>query len=102
MSAHVLLKLLKELGKNASLTFYLCFLMSLIKSIIQELNSSFYLSYDPKTTLKLRFLHENAKILPKIHNVITAIDAMLPKSVNHKCFIDFNTWHYITCRCDVI
>ena len=47
MSAHVLLKLLKELGKNASLTFYLCFLMSLIKSIIQELNSSFYLSYDP-------------------------------------------------------
>ena len=27
---------------------------------------------------------------------------MLPKSVNHLWFINYNTWHYITAACDVM
>ena len=56
-------------------------------SIIQvwSKNDSFYLSYDPKTTLKTRFLHENAKILPYIwrEGITDVIYIVLSKSVNH-------------------
>ena len=48
------------------------------------MNVIFYLSYDPKTTFKSHFLHENAKILPRICHVIMAINTvmLLPKSVS--------------------
>ena len=64
-------------------------------------NVRFYLSYDPKTTLKLLcFLHENPKILPYIR--MQRHFKALQKSVKHYWFIDFNAWHYITPRRDVI
>ena len=50
MSAHVLLNLLNELGKEikceACLAFYLFFATSLINSKIKSTNVRFYLSYD--------------------------------------------------------
>ena len=63
MSVHVLLNLLNELGKRdkmrgkACQPFYLLFTKSIINSVIQkhECYIRFYLSYDPKITLKLRF-----------------------------------------------
>ena len=50
MSAHVLLNLLNELGKEikceACRAFYLFFATSLINSKIKSTNDRFYLSYD--------------------------------------------------------
>ena len=56
MSAHALLNILNELGKEikceACRAFYLFFATSLINSIIHDTNVRLYLSYDIKISLK--------------------------------------------------
>ena len=77
MSAHVLLNLLNELGKEikceACQAFYLFFAASLINSIIQEHNVRFYLSYDIKITLKSYFCRKNVITLTFICTYATLL-----------------------------
>ena len=59
MSAHALLNILNELGKEikceACRAFYLFFATSLINSIIHDTNFRFYLSFDIKISRKAHF-----------------------------------------------
>ena len=59
MSAHALLNILNELGKEikceACRAFYLFSATSLINSIIHDTNVRFYLSYGIKISLKAHF-----------------------------------------------
>ena len=88
MSAHVLLNLLNESGKEikceACRAFYLFYAISLINSIIQEHVVRFYLSYDIKISLKYHFCRRNVIFFSLCtqrcygrHNVSQKIDKQL-------------------------
>ena len=67
MSANVLLNSLNELEKRDKMQG-LPSILSLFRNKFNKFNNNgFYLSYDPKTTLKSHFLHSNAKSLPYIY-----------------------------------
>ena len=72
MSAHVLLNLIHKLRISdkcsANHALYHFFATKQLNSM--KISTMF----DPKNTLKLLFLHENAKILPYICNIIMGVN----------------------------
>ena len=87
MSAHVLLNLLNELGKEikceACRAFYLFFATSLLISIYKSTNIRFYLSYDIKITLKSHFCRNNVMILSLCTQRCYGRHNVSQKSINH-------------------
>ena len=76
MNAHILLNLLIELRKRD--------LINEFNKFYRSTNDRFYLSHDPKTTLKSLFCRENAKIFVIYTRLYYGRQYItLPKSVNH-------------------
>ena len=70
MRARVLLNLLNKFEKRQNVRFASIFLFFHNKfNKYSSTNVRFYLTYDPKTTLKLILLLENAQILQYIHKL---------------------------------
>ena len=79
LSAPVLLNLLNKLGNRDKMQDWPS-ILSLFPNLFNKFNTTGAQMLDsvyhmtPKNTLKNRFLHENTKILPCIHNLITAVN----------------------------
>ena len=106
MSAHVLLNLLKELGKRDKMRG----LSSILSHFRNEFNKfnktrarmldSIY--HDINITLKSHFCRKNVIILSLGTQCCYGRHNVSRKYVNHKWFIDFIAWRHFTTRRDVI
>ena len=78
-------------------------ILSLFRNEFNKFNNvRFYLSYDIKITLKFHFWRKNVLILSLSTQRCYGRDNVSRKPLNHKWFIDFIAWLYITLGGDVM